>query len=1199
MQSGEKSLRSRGDAVLRLLFFSLLLTVILGGTGSRAFSASRLIFPRVSFDSGTITGLALVNPTGTSALVTLTLRGPDGELMAGSGLTNPAKVTIGAGQQLAQLLDEWFGAKLPADRAGWIEATSDANGITGFFLFLDLAGTQFDGADLPEANTEIVFNEVEVNANTSTELNLVNPGQAAAEATLRLVGPGVPPANKTVTLPASGMLRLDVSRFFGLSQIPNSCYVRAVAKTPVAGFEFVKGARGDLIGLNAQHERLQLSEIYFPQMAVKGPWKTEIGIVNYSPSPVILTLTAYQGDGSLFGTDQLNTNPVTRSLDKNESLRVDVAELFGFKGTDTRDGWIKVTATSPSINGYVRYGLPDTGSVALVAAPAEGTTRALFSHIATVSGFFTGLALLNPGSVVANVRIVAFTKQGKAIGTYDTALPPGHRVSKLINELIPQAANRSSGFIWVKSDRPIYSTSLFGTSKVLANIPPQGVSSEFQPDSGTQSLELTPPLAALQPKSGVKFQLTGAAGSVVWKVNGKAGGDNVFGRIAADGTYTAPGSPPSPQVVTISAEVGGRVVGASVDILQKEQLFSGLGVVRAVAYLTSLKKLYEAELIGLAPTDGEPGEVSPAAGQSRIYELLPDNARAQISSFANEEICDMTPFTASSGKEFMLLSARTSGRVLRLDPENPQQPHEVAKGLVKPGAMVVDRVSGNLLITEENRITTIPRSELEAGLRTTPQRLGKRPSLRRAGRGSLLVAGATATSLAVDECTGNVYYTDTAAGTINVYSKTSGEALVAAGDLSAPTELLAVYRQGVSCPAALNLLVVERDEGWVTLVLPYSGQQYIWFEVPSAFDVSFLPEDNPFTESAGVLIGQFADDKADLFFVDLPDDYDVRPTNGLTDSLCVGSVFLADPDLERVIRTVLELGPNDLISCDLAQQLIGLYAETQEILFLDGIEFFPLLQDLRLKDNYILDLEPLRQLPLMDTLDLSDNLVFDIEPLWDLDMLRQLDLSNNLITDVTPLINLWDLDYVDLSGNLIDDIDSLIFNFGLGTGDYVDLRNNLLDFGDCRGIQQLEIQGVEVATDVPCDMLTPVDLGLFVTADPDPVPEDGTLRYSVELLNWNQTNDATDVLFVDLLPNQAVPVSFDTGGYGECETFEDVLLVCYFESLPAYTHLNFTFDVQVLGFPGDTLENYAWTSSEEHDEDMSDNSTSTSTQISP
>ncbi|MFZ0428692.1 MAG: DUF5719 family protein [Acidobacteriota bacterium] len=1197
--AGRADMPATGTSCQRAFFVFITFIGLLGIGGSWAFPASRLIFPRASFDIGTITGIALVNPTGQDAQVTLTLRGPDGSLLTGTGITNPARFTVGKGKQLAQLLDEWFHAKLPADRVGWVEVTSPRDGITGFFLFLNLAGTQFDGADLPEAAPEIIFNQIEAGESAGTELNLVNPGSAGTEVTLRLVGPSVPPASKTINLPAGGMARLDASQFFGLTQIPNSCYVRVIAKAPVAGFEFVKSSKGDLIGLNAQHERLQLSDIYFPQMAVQGPWKTEIGLVNYTASPVILTITAFQADGTKFGTDQLNTNPVTRSLDKFGAMRADVAELFGFKGDQVRDGWIQVTASSPSINGYIRYGLPETGSVALVAAPAEGTTRALFSHIATVSGFFTGLALLNPGSVVANVRVMAFTSAGTPIGTYDTALAPGHRISKLINELIQPAGNQSGGFIWVKSDRPIYSTSLFGTSKVLANIPPQGVPSAFNPDSGTQSLKLDPPLAAVQPKTGLKFQVTGSAGAVVWKVNGKQGGDNVVGRIAADGTYTAPENPPSPQSVTISAEVGGRIVGAAVDIVKKEQLFSGLGVVQAVAYLASLRKLYESELVGLSPTDQGGDGVEPAAGESRLFELLPGNVKVPVSTFANEEIHDMTAFAANGGKEYMLLAARRSGRILRLDPENPQQPYEVAKGLVQPGAMVIDPVSGNLLVAEQDRITTISRSALEAGLRTTTQRLGKRPRRRYADRGSLLVGGANASSLAVDECTGNVYYTDNAAGTINVYSKATGETFVAADGLLGPTDLLAVYRQGVSCPAALNLLVVERDQGWVTLVLPYSGQQYIWFEVPSAFDVTFLPENNPFTEAAGVLIGQFADENAELFFVDLPDDYGVRPTNGLTQSLCVGSVFLADPDLERVIRTVLDLGPNDLISCELAQQLIGLTAPTQEILFLDGIEFFPLMQDLRLEDNYILDLEPLRQLPLMDTLDLSDNLLFDIEPLWDLDMLRQLDVSNNLISDVSPLINLWDLEYIDLSGNLIDDIDSLVFNFGLGPGDFIDLRDNLLDLGDCRGIQQLEIQGVQVETDVPCDLLPKGDVGVYITADPDPVPEDGVLRYTVDLTNWKDSSDATSVLFVDLLPGQAIPIAYDTGGLGECESFEDVLLVCYFDWIDPYSYIEFTFDVQVLGLPGDVLENYAWTSAGEYDEDPKDNSVIVSTAISP
>ncbi len=975
----------------------------------------------------------------------------------------------------------------------------------------------------------------------------------------------------------------------------------------MAGFEFVKDSQGDLIGLNAQHERERLSEIYFPQMAVQGPWKTEIGLVNYSASPVILTITAYKADGSLYGSDNLKNNPVNYSLDKGASMREDVAALFGFKGQNTLDGWIRVQATSPSVNGYIRYGLPVAGSVALVAAPAAGVTRALFSHIATIGDFFTGLALLNPGSVVANVRVMAFTPGGKALGIFDTVVAPGHRISKLINELIPKAAGQGGGFIWVKSDVPVFATSLFGSGKILANIPPQAVANQFVPEGGSAAgLTISPPAALLQPASGQTFQLSGASGSVIWKVNGIAGGDDIVGRIKS-GVYTAPPNPPDPQSVTISAENSGRSVGASVDLVRKEELFSGLGLVQAVAYLSSLKRLYEAELSGISTGDESGSEIEPAAARSSIYYLPPTGQRQTVITIENEEIADMVPFTASGGKEYMLLAARKSGRILRLDPDQPQNPYEVARGLSLPSSMVVDRVSGNLLVAEADRISTVPRQSLEAGLRSQSQALKKHFPMPGPVRASSLVQ-ASASSLAVDECTGNVYFTDLEAGTVNVYSKATGQISVAAENFTAPTDILAIYREGISCPAALNLLVVERnaldpDEGWVTLVLPYSGQQYIWFEVPAAFDVTFLPEDNPYTEVAGILFGQIVNQEVDLFFADLPDDYNLHPTNGLTDSLCVGSVFLGDPDFESVIREGLGLGPGGVIGCDRAQGLASIDAPTREILFLDGIEFFPLLQDVRLEDNYIFDLEPLKPLSLVHTLDLSDNLLFDVDALSDLDLLWRLDVSNNLISDVSPLITLWDLDYLDLSDNLIDDIDSLVFNFGLGDGDFVDLSDNLLDFGDCRGIRQLEIQGVEVNVDAVLDCegtLAPGDLGVFISAEPQTVPYGGYLTYTTVLRNWNNDLPATDVLFVNLLPFEGTFIDFNVEGLGgECETFEDVLLVCYFPEIRAGYYFQFPFQIQVFGLPGDIIQNYAWVSSEEYDVDISDNRNVLNTQISP
>jgi len=1186
------------------LFSALVLVSSLSGI---CHGATSLIFPRLSLEQNLFTGITVVNPTKVSAQVTVTAYAPDGSTKA-----EWKKVyTIGAGKQKVGVLSDWFGAaKLPE---GWFELTSSVDGLTGFFLVVNGSGTLLDGADLPDTGEEIVFNQVRAGNGYSTELNLVNPLAKPAQVNLKLQGSDIANLSKSVTIPAKGSLRTDASKLFGLALIPVNSFVAATSTTAIAGFELVRNAGRDAAAMNAKRVREQLNELYFPQMAVLGTWKTEIGLNNYSNQPVILTISAFKPDGALYDTTAVKKNPVTVDLEKNGSVVLDVAQLFGFQGNTTKDGWIKVSSSSPTINGYISYGVPGAayGCSAVVASAPEGRKTALFSHIATVQGFFTGLAVLNPGALAANIRIMAFGGDGAKLGIYDTTLPPGHRISNVIQELVPSANNKGGGFIWISSSVPVFTTSLFGTAtfKMLSNIPPQLSPSGYAPDTGTARLEIDPPLAALQPAKTQKFSIKGLTGAVTWKVNGIKNGDDNVGKILTDGTYTAPSAAKlaEARVITVTADVTSgqsvRTAGASIDVLKKDDLFAGLGIVQAVAYLESSKQLYETELLAGSLGEKDPGpgvDEQTGTASSRLYELRPDGTRFKAEDFSKNEIADISAYKASDDKEYLLLASKSSGKILRWGPvtDDTKTLKEVATGLVLPVALVVDRVSGNVLVAEKDKISTITRAQIETGLRSKPAGLTKGSPNRPFGPPSALTSTGDSTELIVDDCSGDVYFSEYANGRIGVYRRATGQTEIVAQGLYGPSDMLPVYRSGISCPASFNILVVEKDIGWVSLVVPDSGEIYGWFEVPSAFDVAFLPADNPFFPGdAGVLLGEFQNQNATLLFVYLPEDYLPYPDNSLYATECPGTIFLGDPDIESVVRILLGLNAQDPITCQAAEQLGLVISEHGTIENLDGLQYFPYLQELYFWDNYIYDIEPLAGLSLLDTVDLSDNIVFDLAPLAELYYLRQLDLSNNFIFDVTPLADLWNLDYLNLNDNLIDDVEWLTYNFGLNSGDTVDLRNNLLDLDDCRDLQQLAIQGATVHSDVDCSQLSQwADLQVLMETDPTNASFGQPLTYYSYLVNYGPAT-ATSVLYYQYLPPETIFESFTNDANGECFLFEDTLLICVFPSIPSGYYATLQVTTTAYPFGSDPLFSVGWISAEEYDADITDNVVSLDTPV--
>lgn len=826
-----------------------------------ALAASTLNFPRLSFETGTFTGVAIVNPNGESAAVVLTAFAADGSLLSGPGFQNPASINVPANQQISKLLPEIFGAALQTSTVGWVQAASAADGLTGFFLYLDGADTFLDGADLPVPSIRLAFNQLRIDNGFRTELNLVNPGSAAASLSLQISGSGILPGSRTATIPARGTLRLDVAAFFAVSALPDGAFLTVSADNPVAGFQLIRSPQGEILGLNGRDTAEQMSTLFFPQMAVLGAWSTEVGLVNHSATAAILTITAFQPDGSLYGPPVLKNNPVTRALPPGASLREDVTAMFGFNGSTAIDGWLRVESTAPALNGYLSYGAGKR--LASVTTASAGLGRTLFSHIGTALGFFTGVAVLNPGSLAVNLRIMAMRSSGTALGIFDTVLQPGQRLSSLIQQLIPQAQGQAGGLIWIKSDRPVYSTELFGTANTLANVPGQPAPESYNPDLAVPSLRVTPPLIPVQINATQVFVAEGNGGPPTWKVNGLAGGDPAFGTISSTGSYRAPASVPSPQAITITAESGSQVGGATVDVLNRLILVSGLGVVQSVAFLNASARLFDAEVTLL----GSPKLAQTAT--SSVFEVSPAGVRTGVATYEGELTAKMIPFTAQGGKEHLLLAGQTTGRIIRLDPAT-RQSVDVATGLNQPSSLVLDPVSGNLLVAEADRVSIILRSSIEPA--------SAKAQVPSAAAATFVNSGAD--GIAVDACTGLVYVSRAARGEILAYNRILGTACTVASGLRTPRAMLAIYRTGVSCPATLQLLVIEAGLDRIVLFDPATGSVVPWIGSQAPSDLSFMRRASPFGEEERVLMSEAEGQNGSrIASIRIPGLYGAQPPN--------------------------------------------------------------------------------------------------------------------------------------------------------------------------------------------------------------------------------------------------------------------------------------------------------------------------------
>ncbi len=965
---------------------------------------------------------------------------------------------------------------------------------------------------------------------------------------------------KNLQIPAKGLVQVDVADFFEAAPLsqPSTVngqpgYLLADSSVEIAGFELVGKQGTDLLGLNARPASELLTTLLFPQLAVLGPFITEAVIGNFSQEAAILTLTAYQGNGQIF-TDEVQNNPVVMALDPGETIRADLEDTFGFSGPATLEGWLKVESTSQSINGSISYALPEVGPIASVSSVRAGSRRALFSHIGTSLGFFTGLATLNGAALAANVRVVALKPDSQVLGTFTTTLQPGERRSELLTDIIPEADGQAGGMIWIESDVPVYLTAIFGSvdpqKPVFANVPPQPVPESFEPDMGIAQLEVTPPLAVLGPGQAQQFQLTQEAvlaGATVWGVNGQAGGSAQTGTISAGGLYTAPGVLPQALPVTITAATDNQTAGASVDVQARTLLVGGLGIVQSVAYLEGLKRLYTSELsFGASPSENKSPQGSQ---QSTIFEFDETTEVQQSVAVFGDDIPKMIGFTGSDGKEYLLLAGRNSGSIRRLDPQ-AETSVEVATGLNGPNSLVIDPVTGNLLVAEVDQVSTIPVGQLNQGL------TGAGPAQTETRGGArTLVAGLFPTGVAVDPCTGDVYVSQAVTGEVLKIDRFTGEMTVLVGGLYYPTHMLLLSRLGMSCPLSSHLLVVEKhfskpqteaSQGQIRLIVPATGTATVWvpFGNPIA-DITLQPD--PDSGNPSVLLAK----TGQIDEVEVTGRYESQgtPINPPTLNPCLGSVNLVDSSLEAAARDSLGLtaGPQgkgpDPITCQDALDLVVLDGFGRGIHSLEGIQSFENLQIVDLFFNSVSDVTPLASLTRIWILDLGQNRLTEIGALAGLTGMINILLDDNSLADgpgtepgpsgggqphsaaapvLWPLANMNHLELVllgddefNLGDNQIRDLSPLAGASRLSLLEA--FSNEINDLTPLSGLKQLDFLGVAD------NQITDISVVRQL---------DGLTRLSVSdnpMLDMTPISDRTNLVALDANSNSLTNIGFLSG----------------------------------------------------------------------
>jgi hypothetical protein len=426
-----------------------------------AFSSEaqvRLNFPRLlSAQELTTTGLAFVNTSNSSVAADLSFYGSNGALLGKSPLSVPAK------GQVAKLASE----VLPnVTTSTWIQVSSSSSELQGFEVvgdfarLVDIAGPASESTQL----AVIRFSKEDV-------ISIANPGSQAATAQLTLNA-----VNGSVLTTKSVPLASFQAASFRLGDLSNDDNIALVSITSnvaVSASLTTRVAGGDDIGVTNAAPSANAPTTFFFPFTPSGPqgtsnWKTFLGIANVASTSQTVSITLNPDGGS----------PVTiqRNLSSGASVGDTVANLFSLSANAFTGGWIRVSGTA-GLAGVAAYQDSANGPFATVPSQSSGSTRFLFGHIAVLSGWYTGIALLNNTTTAATVEVYAIDSNGQLIGAAASfSLPANSRRTFLISDLVPDLLQRATdgGWVFVRTTNnvPILGFELFGHGifPILANV---------------------------------------------------------------------------------------------------------------------------------------------------------------------------------------------------------------------------------------------------------------------------------------------------------------------------------------------------------------------------------------------------------------------------------------------------------------------------------------------------------------------------------------------------------------------------------------------------------------------------------------------------------------------------------------------------------------------------------------------------------
>jgi len=404
-------------------------------------------------------GMALSNPTGDPMVIRIEARGTDGRPTAGEGLASPAFMTIQPHSEQIFVADQVLGLGASLWNGSFHVGWSDKRGTSLAFRGNGLP-IQLDGIGPLAAPHKSLWLPLLTEHDTSSlrTLRLFSGSSSAAGVTVtyrtRL---GEVVEKGQIIVPAWGRTDLEVNLGSGAAQVSSA---QIESTTPISARLEVRPSRDtwsvDALPASSAGKFIQ------PHAEFNGTFKTRFIIMNTSATAGKRTIRfkRHKQSGEVMG------NEMGLIMDNSQTAVIGLETIFSVSSSEAAGaGWIEIDADGGSLLIYALAYDPVRFATAVSPVGSGDSGTLSMPFFVENAGYWTGLAIANPGSAQASASIVAYGEKGEVLGQDSITLGPGQSKTQLVHQWISGLSEEATGQIVITTTSPLNLLAYFGSNE--------------------------------------------------------------------------------------------------------------------------------------------------------------------------------------------------------------------------------------------------------------------------------------------------------------------------------------------------------------------------------------------------------------------------------------------------------------------------------------------------------------------------------------------------------------------------------------------------------------------------------------------------------------------------------------------------------------------------------------------------------------